>query len=245
MDKRILVMADNGPLLERLLPFLRLKRQQHAALAIRFSPGNAELATACRAGEEIRPLDIRADWQRVAADYDFVFSLHCRQIFPAALVEAVRCVNLHPGYNPYNRGRYPHVFSLINKMPAGCTLHLMDAQIDHGPILAQQQIEVFPWDTSLTLYQRIVDAEIGLFTAHFDDIVSGRLVPAAAPGDGNLNRKEDFDRLCRIDLTAPTTFGEAIDRLRALTHGEHRNAYFIDENGRKVYVRMTLLPERK
>jgi hypothetical protein len=36
------------------------------------------------------------------------------------------------------------------------------------------------------------------------------------------------------------TFGEFIDRLRALTHGDFRNAYFIDSSGVKVFVRISL-----
>lgn len=245
MSKRILIIADNKPVLDRLVPFFLKKQSGYTALDIRFSPGNVELELEYRNSNQIRPLDIRQDWQQVAANYDIVFSVHCQQIFPAGLVEAVRCVNLHPGYNPYNRGCYPQVFSLLNKMPAGCTLHLMDSEIDHGPVLVQERIQVHAWDTSQSLYQRIVDAETRLFVENFDAIVSDRLPATAAAGDGNLNLKKDFNALCRIDLNAPTTFGAAIDRFRALTHGEHKNCYFLDENGRKIYLRIELLPDQE
>jgi hypothetical protein len=45
--------------------------------------------------------------------YDVIISWHCRQIFPKELIERVRCINIHPGFNPYNRGYFPHVFSDI------------------------------------------------------------------------------------------------------------------------------------
>lgn len=245
MSKRILVISDNKPVLDRLMPFFRQKKNGYAALDIRFSPGNQELETEYRNSKEIRPLDVRADWRRVAADYDVVFSVHCKQIFPAELVEAVRCVNVHPGYNPYNRGCYPQVFSLLNKMPIGCTLHLMDREIDHGPIFVQEKIQAHPWDTSLSLYQRIVDAETRLLVEYFDAIVFDRLQARAPEENGNSNLKEDFNKLCRIDLKAPTTFEEAIDRFRALTHGEHKNCYFLDETGRKIYLRIALVPDQE
>ncbi len=245
MSKRILVIADNKPVLDRLMPFFRQKKSGHAALDIRFSPGNMEMETAYRDSKDIRPLDVRANWRQIAADYDIVFSVHSKQLFPAELVEAVRCVNVHPGYNPYNRGCYPQMFSLINHMPVGCTLHLMDGKIDHGPILVQEKIQAHAWDTSLSLYQRIMDAETRLLVENFDGIVFDRLQPSAPADAGNLNLKKDFDALCRIDLMAPTTFGEAIDRFRALTHGDYNNGYFLDETGRKIYLRITLLPEQE
>jgi methionyl-tRNA formyltransferase len=245
MSKRILIISDTKSVLDRLMPFFDQKKGGHAALDIRFSPGNEILEREYRDNDAIRSLDMRTSWKQVAADYDIVFSVHSKQIFPAELVEAVRCVNVHPGYNPYNRGYYPQVFSLLNKMPIGCTIHLMDSKIDHGPVLVQEKIQAQAWDTSLSLYQRIVDAEITLFTAHFDDIVSGRLQGKAAEENGNLNLKKDFDALRTIDLKAPTTFGAAIDRFRALTHGEYKNCYFIDETGRKIYLRIELLPDQE
>lgn len=245
MKIRILIISDNKPVLGRLIPFFQQKKGGYAALDIRFSPGNRELETAYQDSKDIRPLDIRTNWRQVAADYDIVFSVHCTQIFPAELVGAVRCVNVHPGYNPYNRGYYPQVFSLLNKMPIGCTIHLMDRKIDHGPILVQERIPVHPWDTSLSLYERIVDAETRLLVEYFDDIVLDRLPAKAPEGNGNFNRKEDFNKLCRIDLKAPTTFEDAIDRFRALTHGEHKNCYFLDETGRKIYLRIELSPDQE
>ncbi len=245
MSKRILIISDNKPVLDRLMPFLQQKKSDYAALDIRFSPGNQEMETAYRDSKDIRPLDIRTTWRQIVAGYDVVFSVHSKQIFPAELVEAVRCVNVHPGYNPYNRGCYPQVFSLINKMPIGCTLHVMDKNIDHGPILVQEKIQAHAWDTSLSLHQRIVDAETRLLVENFDAIVFDRLPTRAPDGSGNLNLKKDFNTLCRIDLKAPTTFGEAIDRFRALTHGEYSNGYFINETGRKIYLRITLIPDQE
>ena len=40
----------------------------------------------------------------IIESYQLVISVHCKQIFPKRLVENVLCINLHPGYNPFNRG---------------------------------------------------------------------------------------------------------------------------------------------
>jgi methionyl-tRNA formyltransferase len=62
--------------------------------------------------------------------YQLVFSLHCKQIFPSELISNVKCINVHPGYNPLNRGWYPQVFSIIYDLPIGATIHEIDEVVD-------------------------------------------------------------------------------------------------------------------
>ena len=58
--------------------------------------------------------------------------------------------------------------------------------------------------------------------------------------DGTVNYKADFGALCELDRDEATTVGALLDRLRATTHGDFRNSFFIDESGNKVYVRLSL-----
>ena len=62
--------------------------------------------------------------------------------------------------------------------------------------------------------------------------------------EGNINTLNDFKKLCEIDLDEKITMREAIDKLRALSHGEYKNAYFITDN-EKVYVQLFLEKEEK
>ena len=39
------------------------------------------------------------------------------------------CINLHPAFLPYNRGNYPNVWSIVDKTPAGVTLHYIDEDV--------------------------------------------------------------------------------------------------------------------
>ena len=62
--------------------------------------------------------------------------------------------------------------------------------------------------------------------------------------EGNVNLKKDFNDLCLLDMNKATTMGEAINYLRALTHGNYPNAFFVDsETGAKVYVKISLQKE--
>ncbi len=188
------------------------------------------------------PMNIKKEVDRIISEYDIVFSLHCKQIFPEQLVNAVRCINLHPGLNPYNRGWYPQVFSIMNGLPIGATLHEMVNEVDRGPVIAQTPVTIEPWDTSRSVYNKVLSAEIDLLKIHLPSILANTYT-ATATEAGNYNGIADFNALCPIDLNEKGTFGEFIDRLRALTHPPFRNAYFMAQNGQKVYVNLELSQE--
>lgn len=204
---------------------------------------------------EVAPLYLKTHAERLL-DYDLGFSLHSAQIFPPKLVAKIPCINLHPGYNPHNRGIFPQVFSIINKKPIGATLHFMDASIDSGEVIAQKELRILPNDTSKSLYARIFAAEIALFQTHIEGILEGVLrgeikppkILAKSPANhaphaalqGNYNSKADFRNLCKINLDAKLTMREALDYLRALSHEPYQNAYFVGESGEKYFVSLLI-----
>jgi methionyl-tRNA formyltransferase len=192
---------------------------------------------------DIPKLDVREQIQEIITTYNAVVSIHCKQLFPAELVNAVRCVNVHPGLNPYNRGWFPQVFSIINGLKAGVTIHEMDEQIDHGPIIAQKEYTIESWDTSGSAYAKIMGLERELILETFAAIRQGSYRAVIPHIEGNINYKKDFNKLKFIDLEEEGKFRDFLNRLRALTHDDFRNAYFVDTSGRKVFVRVTLEPE--
>lgn len=123
--------------------------------------------------------------------YNIVFSLHCNQLFPKWLTDNLKCVNLHPGYNPYNRGWYPHVFSILNNYPAGATIHEMDEKIDHGKVYFRKKVCINDWETSEDVYNKIIESEIELLNNHLMEIINDQ-VNAFQTEEGNINTKEDF-----------------------------------------------------
>ena len=187
--------------------------------------------------KEIQTID------HIIETFSLVFSLHCKQIFPAKLVQEVKCINIHPGYNPYNRGWYPQVFSLINKFPSGATIHLMDEDVDHGDILFQKKVMLLSTDTSLTAYRKVIEAEKILIKNHLIEIINNNYQPITPADEGNYNGIKDFEALCQLDLNNKATLSEHLDLLRSLTHGDYKNAWFVNEEGKKVYVTLSLREE--
>jgi methionyl-tRNA formyltransferase len=186
-------------------------------------------------------IDVNNCIEYIVKNYYLVLSVHCFQFFPKELVTRVKCINVHPGYNPINRGWYPQVFSIIYNLPIGATIHEMDEKLDNGPIIDRKFVEKYLWDTSITIYNRVLDAEIELFEKNFDAIISNSYDKIIPENRGNMFRKSDFMKLCEIDLEQVGTFKSFYDKLRALSHGEYKNAYFIDdETQKKVFIKIDI-----
>lgn len=235
---RILVVTDNEVL---LTAFQELMSGAHPhSITYVHSHTNANPQHLQRRG--CTPLNVKKEVESILSGYDMVFSLHCKQIFPEKLVNGVKCINLHPGLNPFNRGWYPQVFSIVNGLPAGATIHEMVNEVDRGPVIAQMQVPIKPWDTSLSVYQKVMEAEVELLKVHLPSILAGTY-SAAPTEDGNYNSISDFKALCPIDLNEKGTFGEFIDRLRALSHPPFRNAHFVTAEGKKVFLNLELFPD--
>lgn len=180
------------------------------------------------------------DLHNINPKYNLIISAHCKKIFPPTLVHSFRCINLHPGYNPHNRGWFPQVFSILNKRPIGATIHEIDEELDHGPIICQEEIEIQSTDTSFSLYNKVIKKEIELFEENFFNIIDNKYQKIIPKEEGNLNLKKDFENLCEIDLKNIDSFENHINLLKALTFKKYKNAYFIDKDGDKVYINIDL-----
>lgn len=152
------------------------------------------------------------------------------------------CFNLHPALLPHGRGADPNVWALIDREPAGVTLHWIDSGIDTGDIVAQRPVTVQPTDTGATLYQRLEDECLALLAACWPEVTAGRAPRTPQPSGGSAHRRADLRAAERIDLDARYTGRELIDKLRALTFPLHPAAYF-DAGGRRIRVRVELVEE--
>lgn len=192
---------------------------------------------------DVPRLDLHKRHMEIGVEYSLIISIHCKQLFPTELIKRIRCINIHPGFNPYNRGWFPQVFSIINSMKAGVTIHEIDEKLDHGPIIAQREYQIRPWDTSGSAYANIMKIERELLLEHYPSIRTGSYSAWPAQEEGNVNYKRDFEDLKRIDLDRRGCFRDFLNHIRALTHGDYKNAYFTDERGHKVFVRIVLEPD--
>lgn len=79
-------------------------------------------------------------------EYDWLLNLWGYKILKKDFLQKFKNnLNLHPSYLPYNRGRDPYYFSIMNKTPIGVCLHKMDETIDGGKYYIKKKIIIdFP-----------------------------------------------------------------------------------------------------
>jgi phosphoribosylglycinamide formyltransferase-1 len=106
-----------------------------------------------------------------------VFAGFVRIVTPV-LLEAfpMRVVNIHPALLPAFPGMHAQRQALeYGVRVAGCTVHLVDAGTDTGPILAQAAVPVLDDDTEETLARRILEKEHELLPKVIQWIAEGRV----------------------------------------------------------------------
>ncbi len=87
-----------------------------------------------------------------------------------------RLVNVHPSLLPAFPGLDTHARALAaGARLHGCTVHLVSAGVDEGPILAQAAVPVLDADTAETLAARVLEQEHLLYPAALAWLASGRV----------------------------------------------------------------------
>lgn len=93
----------------------------------------------------------------------------------------LRVVNIHPslipafcGHGFYGRHVHEAVLEYGAKV-SGCTVHFVDNQFDHGPILLQRTVPVLDDDTPESLARRVFEAECEAYPEALSLIAAGRV----------------------------------------------------------------------
>jgi phosphoribosylglycinamide formyltransferase-1 len=84
-------------------------------------------------------------------------------------------LNTHPALLPSFKGWHAVADALAYGVKVtGCTVHVAGLDVDTGPILAQEAVEVLDDDTEQTLHERIKAVERRLYPATIRSILEGK-----------------------------------------------------------------------
>jgi phosphoribosylglycinamide formyltransferase-1 len=87
-----------------------------------------------------------------------------------------RILNVHPALLPAFPGLDAQKAALSYGVKvAGCTVHIVDGEVDHGPIVLQAAVPVHDDDSVATLSARILDAEHTIYPQALELLATGRL----------------------------------------------------------------------
>ena len=85
-------------------------------------------------------------------------------------------MNIHPALLPSFKGMHANRDVLeYGVKVSGCTVHFVDAQADHGPIIIQKCVKVYDTDTEETLGQRVLKWEHKIFPKAIELFCDNRL----------------------------------------------------------------------
>lgn len=89
-----------------------------------------------------------------------------------------RMVNVHPSLLPKYKGLHTHERAIeAGDSHGGCTVHLVTAELDDGPVLGQTPVAIQPGDTADTLAARVLIAEHQLYSRCLAALVSRATSP--------------------------------------------------------------------
>jgi len=130
----------------------------------------------------------------ICMDPDFIISFGHRHIIPPITIDKYKdkLINIHISLLPWNRGADPNFWSWFDDTPKGVTIHRIDAGIDTGNILVQE--EVTKWHKGETLHSswhHLMGRAKALFEDSWKNIRRDGLASRKAEGNGSYHRSAD------------------------------------------------------
>jgi formyltetrahydrofolate-dependent phosphoribosylglycinamide formyltransferase len=75
-----------------------------------------------------------------------------------------RILNIHPSLLPLHKGLDTHKRAILaGDEHAGCSVHVVTADLDSGPVIAQAQVKILPRDDADSLAARVLAEEHRLY----------------------------------------------------------------------------------
>lgn len=144
----------------------------------------------------------------ILADFGLIIPNEILQIFPKGII------NIHPSLLPKYRGPTPVQTAILNgEKVTGVSIIKLDEEIDHGPILNQQEEEILDSDTAETLYKRLFEKGSNLLSKILSNYLNGSLNPIAQNHKKStftkpLSRQDGY-----LDISNAMTAVTKIDRM--------------------------------
>lgn len=134
----------------------------------------------------------------VLADFGIIIPQSLLDIFPKGIV------NIHPSRLPLYRGPTPgQTAILLGDIRTGVSVMLLDREVDHGPLLSQEEEPISPTDTTTSLYTRLFKKGALLLLSVLPAYLSGGLLPKEQDHDKATFTKPLTREAGFLDTTKP------------------------------------------
>ena len=119
-------------------------------------------------GHSREEFDAIVDAQIRASGAEYVALAGYMRILSEAFVRGWedRMLNIHPSLLPLYKGLHTHQRAIdAGDSHGGCSVHVVTAELDDGPVLGQTRVAILPEDTADSLAARVLFAEHQLYPA--------------------------------------------------------------------------------
>lgn len=150
-------------------------------------------------------------------------------------------INFHPALLPQNRGWYPAVWEVMDDdQVAGVTLHVIDANADTGPVIAQSVFPVKETDTGGDVYERSQTAMVDLFIHTWPRLREGVELQKQDNHIATYHTKRETNEAGEIKLNVWYTGDYLLRAIKARTFGDMGYAWY-RKNGKKYRVMLKVV----
>ena len=128
--------------------------------------------------------DSRQDWAEVLASNvnhlkpDLIVLAGFMKILPESFIDrfSPKIINLHPSLLPNFPGAHAVGDALKSgEKVTGCSVHVVDAGVDTGPVIESRQVEIHPGDDEQSLHERIKVQEQMMLVGVVRNIAEGKI----------------------------------------------------------------------
>lgn len=153
------------------------------------------------------------------------------QILPQAVLDLPKfgCLNVHTSLLPKYRGAAPIQWAILNDdQKTGVTIMKMDAGLDTGDIVTQEETQITPADNSQTLHDRLAQIGAELLLRTISDYTAGKIVPRKQPSEGASYARKISKEDGLLDWSQPAR--ALWNRIRAFTPWPGAFTFYQSEN---------------
>lgn len=130
----------------------------------------------------LQPTKLDADFvtELKKDNWDFFVVASYGKIIPQAVLDIPKLgtLNVHPSLLPMYRGASPVESAMLDDVKeTGVTILLVDAEMDHGPILSQEFINFEKWPTKLEVEEKLATLGGDLLAQTIPPFISGDIIP--------------------------------------------------------------------
>lgn len=180
------------------VPILEMLSEKHEVLLVVTQPdkevGRKKIITpsevkvcANQLGIDVfQPLKLKEDYQKIIdLKPDYLVTAAYGQMLPKALIDQVKCINVHGSLLPRYRGGAPIQYAIFDGLKeTGVTIMYMAYQMDSGDIIKQASIPILETDNYQSLSQKLSKQGVMLLRDVLEELSQG--IHHSIPQDPSL-----------------------------------------------------------